>query len=155
MLMKRIGFGCVLLLLLMAQVGCNKSSDEHKVQKRNYQSASSQIKELETRAARDSDFKKTDEFRRKMEHACIERAKQQSALQTSEKILVDYELAINSLRKYTVRLKKNSDLCQDKNFMAAVENEASKVRDCYRTLQNSSLTSVEKEKFDQLTHQKL
>lgn len=155
MLMKQIGIGWVLLLFLMLQVSCSKSSDEHKTQKTNYQSASEQIKNLETIAARDSNFKKSDEFRRKMEKACIARAKQQSELETSDKTLIEYELAINSLRKYTVRLKKNPDYRQDKNFMAAVENEASKVRDCYGILQKSNLTSEEKEKFEQLTHQKL
>ena len=85
----------------------------------------------------------------------IAKAKQQSALQTTEKLLLEYELALKSLRKYSSKLKSTPELQKNKDFMVAVEAEASKVRDCYKTLQKSNLTSEEKEKFEQLTHQKL
>ncbi|MFM2293403.1 MAG: hypothetical protein RIS29_3216 [Bacteroidota bacterium] len=145
----------IAFILIPFLLACHSKTEEKIKVEEKCNKASAQIEDLNIRAAKDTNFRKSDEFRRKMESAYITKAKQESALQTTEKCLLEYELAINSLRKYTVRLKKNPDYRQDKNFMAAVENEASKVRDCYGILQKSNLTSEEKEKFEQLTHQKL
>lgn len=134
---------------------CNSRTEQKIKVEKECNKANAQIEDLNIRAAKDSNFRKSAEFRTKMESAYIAKAKQQSALQTSEKTLLEYELSLKSLRKYSSKLKSTPELQKNKNFMVAVENEASKVRDCYRILQKSNLTSEEKEKFDQLTHQKL
>lgn len=145
----------ILVLIIVLLSNCTSPGKKREDKIVNTKKILGSIDSLEEKAIVDTSIMRSRAYASKMEHMHIEVAKMERGLSEKDRLLLRYELALNSLRKYTVRLKKNSDLRQDKNFMAAVENEASKVRDCYRTLQNSSLTSVEKEKFDQLTHQKL
>ena len=145
----------IVFILIPFLFACNSKKEEKIKVEKECKKANAQIEDLNIRAAKDSNFRKSEEFRTKMESAYIAKAKQQSALQTTEKLLLEYELALKSLRKYSSKLKSTPELQKNKDFMVAVEAEASKVRDCYKTLQKSNLTSEEKEKFEQLTHQKL
>lgn len=141
----------IFLVLAISLYSCQNNKQETEKAKTDYREADQKIEDLNHRAASDTTFRKSEEYRNKMETACIEKAKMAHSLHSVDKVLLDYETSVHILKTYNDKLKANDKLYKNKQFMEMVEAQTSKVRDCYRILQKAELSTEQKAKFDALT----
>jgi len=88
-----------------------------------------------------------------MERACIEMAKKTSDMNTNEKLLLEFEVALKALKQSTDRIKENPQLANDASFMEKTKAKVDKVREYQQNLKKAQLSSVEEKKFYELCHQ--
>ena len=135
--------------------GCtNNTSKLDSEQREIIDNAQEQINSLNERAENDSVFSKTPEYAAEMERKQIEIAKSMRGLTVNERLLQKYELSLNDLNTYSIRLKKNPDLAKNSFFMETFQKHGNSVREFYQILSETQLSSTEKKHFDELTSNK-
>lgn len=70
------------------------------------------------------------------------------------KMIKDYEDAINELDNYSKKLIKNPKLSEDKKFKDNMMTEAAKVRELFQALNKLDLNVKQKKKFQELSYMK-
>lgn len=133
---------------------CNNKKQALEEQKKDqFEDAFNTSEELKEKAAKDPQFAKSKEYSSQMEKACIEMSKKTSTMNENEKMLLEFETALKTLKLNTDKLKQNPGLSKDVLFMGKVQAKAGKVRELQQSLKKVNLNPLEKEKFNELCHQ--
>lgn len=106
------------------------------------------------KAIEDPEFAKSKEYTSQMEDACIEMSKKTFNMRETDKLLLEFEVALNALKEYTDKIKKNPELSKDASFAEKIQTKANKVIDYQQKLKKARLNPLEKRKFDALCHRK-
>ncbi|SHF12275.1 hypothetical protein SAMN05444405_105153 [Bacteroides luti] len=139
---------CCLLI-----VACSNKKTQKEQKKEQFENAFNSVEELQEKASEDTAFAKSKEYATQMERACIEMAKKTSDMNTNEKLLLEFEVALKALKQSTDRIKENPQLANDASFMEKTKAKVDKVREYQQNLKKAQLSSVEEKKFYELCHQ--
>ena len=131
---------------------CNSKQTQEEQKKEQFEDAFNTSQELKEKAAQDSNFAKSKEYASQMEKAAIEISKKTFNMNTNEKMLLEFEVALKSLKQSMDEIKKNPELSKEVSFMGKVQSKAGKVRELQQSLKKVNLNPLEKEKFNELCH---
>jgi len=137
----------------MSACGKKKQSQEEQ-KKEQFEDAFTTTEELQEKAIEDPEFAKSKEYTSQMEDACIEMSKKTFNMRETDKLLLEFEVALNALKEYTDKIKKNPELSKDASFTEKIQTKVNKVIDYQQKLKKTRLNPLEKKKFDALCHQK-
>lgn len=136
----------------MAMSACNKQTKEEQ-KPEQFEDAFNTSQELQEKAVADSGFANSEEYRSQMEKASIDMSKKTFNMNENEKMLIEFELSLKTLKQYTDKLKQHPGLSKDVSFMEKVQAKARKIREYQQSLKKVNLNPIEKGKFNELCHQ--
>lgn len=137
-------------LFIMA-CGNKKPDNEQEIKEIN--NAYTNIDNLDEKIATDSNYKKSSNYGAEFERAQIELAKKTKGLDSNEKLLLEYEMALKNLKTFTEKSKLNNDLLKDKGFASVIELKANRVREFQQELKKQKLTPEQLNRFNELSTQ--
>lgn len=142
----------VIFFCCLIMGACNSKQTQEEQKKEQFEDAFNTSQELKEKAAQDSNFAKSKEYASQMEKAAIEISKKTFNMNTNEKMLLEFEVALKSLKQSMDEIKKNPELSKEVSFMGKVQAKAGKVRELQQSLKKVNLNPLEKEKFNELCH---
>lgn len=146
--MKRLTKQFQLLLACLFIVSCTgKQADS---QQQQFEDAFNTTEELQLKAEQDSNFSNSKEYAAQMERAAIEMSKKTANLQSNEKMLLEFELAIKSLKQSMDEVKKKPELSHDLTFKKAIKTKSDKVLLYYQSIKKLNLSAAESHRFKEL-----
>ncbi len=144
----------ILVLCCCIMLSCNNNKQNSISEKQDqYEEAFNQSEKLKEEASKNPEFAKSKEYSKQMERAAIEMAKNTHGLNQSDKLLLEFELALKSLKQNTELLKQNPKLTKDLSFLEKTQAKADKVREYQQMIKKINLNPTEKKKFDELCQQ--
>jgi hypothetical protein len=132
----------------------NKKQNRIEQKREQYENAYNSAEELQEKAARDTNYAKSKEYSKQMEKICIEMSKKTFDMKESEKLLLEFEAALDALKECTDKIEKDPQLKKDKSFMEKAQDRAEKVLDYQQKLKKMQLNPEEKKKFHELCYRK-
>ncbi|MBP1676460.1 MAG: hypothetical protein H6Q20_1019 [Bacteroidetes bacterium] len=139
-----LGIFCV---FAFSQCGKNKTNASGI---KEIEDVSEKAEELSTKAVSDTTYLNSDEYLTEMQQFDIALSKKTSGLENNERLLIFFESSLRMLKQYSIKVKENPSLINNKRYMQVTEQWGSKVRDYYQILQKTNLSLHQKEKFEYL-----
>lgn len=150
--MKLLRVYFVFICFFMALASCQKKSQQEE-RKDVYEEASNATQDLQEKAAQDTGFAKSKDYAAQMERAGIQMAKQTAQMDTNEKLLLEFEIALRNLKQSSEKVKQAPNLLKNKKFVELLQEKVATVRDLRKKLQDAKLADAEKVRFDELCRQ--
>ncbi len=136
----------------MAMSACNKQTQKEQ-KTEQFEDAFNTSQELQEKVVADSGFANSEEYLSQMEKASIDMSKKTFNMNENEKMLIEFQVSLKTLKQYTDKLKQHPELSKDASFMEKIQAKAEKVREYQQSLKKVNLNPIEKEKFNELCHQ--
>jgi len=153
-IMKTFSFIFIVFFCILVSSCSNKKQTQEEQKKEQFENAYNSAEELQEKAAKDSNFAKSNEYSAKMEKACIEMSKKTFNMKDNEKLLLEFETALAALKEYADKIEKDPQLAKDKSFMEIAQIRGEKVLECQQNLKKAQLNPIEKKKFYELCYKK-
>jgi hypothetical protein len=134
-------------------ISCNKKKESVEEKKEKFEDAFNTVEELQDKAAQDTNFANSKEYKLNLERAMFEMSRKTAKMSENEKLLLGYRVSLKALKEYTDDLKQNPALARDASYMEKVQARAAKVREYYVSLEKVKMNPHELEEFNQLSHQ--
>jgi hypothetical protein len=115
----------------------------------NQKAAYDSISSLEQRAATDSSLRGTEAYRRQMERYHRQVAEGMKGMDDGERLLRQYELALNSLHELTNGAHAQNAV-KDPSYVERLQQYGHQVQEIYEQLRKTRLTPSQKKRFDAL-----
>lgn len=145
----------LILFCITFLLSCSHKKEESEVIKDSVEKTLSNTEELQNRANSDINFAKSTEYATVMERANIEFAKKTAGMDPTERLLLEYDLALNGMKTYTEKLHQNPSLLSDKNFVRIMQLKADRVRTLHQELNHIKLNDEQQLQFNELNHRKI
>lgn len=142
----------IVIFFCLIMGACNSKQTQEEQKKEQFEDAFNTSQELQEKAAQDSNFAKSKEYASQMEKAAIELSQKTFNMNTNEKMLLEFDVAIKSLKQSMDEIKKDPELSKDLAFIKGIRAKADKVLTYQQSLKKLNLNPTEKKKFEELCH---
>lgn len=140
----------VILSCCLILISCNSKQTQEEQKKEQFEDAFNTTQELQEKAALDSNFANSKEYSSQMEKAAIEMSKKTYNMNSNEKMLLEFEVALKSLKQSMAESKRNPELSKNLTFAKNIQAKANKVLVYQQNIKKLDLNQTEKKKFQDL-----